>query len=44
VTSKEILKRQDVDKIHGAEKREKRLALVKRVMNLRVTIFGNFLE
>jgi IS5 family transposase len=44
MTSKEMLKRQDVDGIHRAENRDKRLALVKRVMNLRVKIFGNFLE
>jgi uncharacterized protein (DUF2384 family) len=44
MTSKETLKRQDVDRTHRAENRDKRLALVKRVMNLRVKIFGNFLE
>jgi hypothetical protein len=29
-----MLKRQDVDRIHHAEDRDKRLALEKRVMNL----------
>jgi len=44
MTSREMLKRQDVNRTHRAENRDKRLAVVKRVMNLRVTIFGNFLE
>jgi hypothetical protein len=36
ITSKEMLELQDVDKIRHAEDRDKRLALEKRVMNLRV--------
>ena len=44
MTCKEVFKRQDVNRTRRAEKRDTRLALVKRVMNFRATIFGNFLE